>query len=295
LEELAAQNEATPELPDQDAFEQEMQAREAAPTPATGRAGPRTRGTATASTNGTTNSTPDGEATGTQTGLMVTAEATQHTFADSTGQETVLDLPEGVRINVAHDHNGDARRPSCAICMGIWEHERQVRQRASANARSTSRQTLEQATTYDMVDSANTTYQIDLPAGSTIITRDNHEHGPHRVPTCALCMAILERERSIRPQSTRSTPTPKSCECGCGGQTRGGRFLPGHDARLYGRIKRYNDWFEENAEKITSGEVSKDAFRDYADLPQSLKDGGTCPSGHGPLVLFGHERVAATS
>lgn len=25
----------------------------------------------------------------------------------------------------------------------------------------------------------------------------------------------------------------KDCECGCKGQTRGGRFLPGHDARLH--------------------------------------------------------------
>lgn len=28
------------------------------------------------------------------------------------------------------------------------------------------------------------------------------------------------------------TPTKTECECGCGGATKGGRFLPGHDAKL---------------------------------------------------------------
>ena len=27
-------------------------------------------------------------------------------------------------------------------------------------------------------------------------------------------------------------PTKTECECGCGGATKGGRFLPGHDAKL---------------------------------------------------------------
>jgi hypothetical protein len=26
------------------------------------------------------------------------------------------------------------------------------------------------------------------------------------------------------------------CLCGCGGHTKGGRFLPGHDARLRGKL-----------------------------------------------------------
>jgi hypothetical protein len=35
------------------------------------------------------------------------------------------------------------------------------------------------------------------------------------------------------PQGTR-----RSCLCGCGETTRGGRFKPGHDARLHGELKR---------------------------------------------------------
>jgi hypothetical protein len=31
---------------------------------------------------------------------------------------------------------------------------------------------------------------------------------------------------------------PRECLCSCGGMTKGGRFLPGHDARLHGELKR---------------------------------------------------------
>ena len=36
----------------------------------------------------------------------------------------------------------------------------------------------------------------------------------------------------------REGRTPRPCLCSCGGTTRGGRFLPGHDARLHGELKR---------------------------------------------------------
>lgn len=39
------------------------------------------------------------------------------------------------------------------------------------------------------------------------------------------------------PQS-RSAKPPRPCACGCGGWTRGGRFIPGHDAKLLGVVKR---------------------------------------------------------
>jgi hypothetical protein len=40
---------------------------------------------------------------------------------------------------------------------------------------------------------------------------------------------------SERPREGR---TPRPCLCSCGGITKGGRFLPGHDARLHGELKR---------------------------------------------------------
>ena len=35
------------------------------------------------------------------------------------------------------------------------------------------------------------------------------------------------------PKSSRKSKPPKPCECGCGGMTKGGRFIPGHDAYLH--------------------------------------------------------------
>ncbi len=43
-------------------------------------------------------------------------------------------------------------------------------------------------------------------------------------------MPRLPRER--KPKAGRP------CACGCADETRGGRFLPGHDARLYGWARR---------------------------------------------------------
>lgn len=43
------------------------------------------------------------------------------------------------------------------------------------------------------------------------------------------------------PKGQRKSKPPKPCECGCNQLTRGGRFIPGHDARLHGwalRVER---------------------------------------------------------
>lgn len=39
-------------------------------------------------------------------------------------------------------------------------------------------------------------------------------------------------KRESKPPKER---TPVACECGCGEMTKGGRFIPGHDARLHSR------------------------------------------------------------
>ena len=51
----------------------------------------------------------------------------------------------------------------------------------------------------------------------------------------------------------------RPCLCSCGGTTRGGRFLPGHDARLHGELKR-------NLEKdpLLRNERFTDAQKAYA-------------------------------
>jgi len=35
--------------------------------------------------------------------------------------------------------------------------------------------------------------------------------------------------------------TPKACGCGCGQMTKGGKFIPGHDARVYRAILQHID------------------------------------------------------
>jgi hypothetical protein len=49
-------------------------------------------------------------------------------------------------------------------------------------------------------------------------------------------------ERTSGPRRASSGPRegrqPRPCLCSCGETTRGGRFKPGHDARLHGELKR---------------------------------------------------------
>lgn len=40
------------------------------------------------------------------------------------------------------------------------------------------------------------------------------------------------------PRLPRKSKGGQPCFCGCGGTTRGGRFMPGHDAVLYGLVRR---------------------------------------------------------
>jgi hypothetical protein len=46
------------------------------------------------------------------------------------------------------------------------------------------------------------------------------------------------KKTAAEVKATKNGPAkaPKSCECGCGGQTKGGRFLIGHDAKLKSRL-----------------------------------------------------------
>jgi hypothetical protein len=56
--------------------------------------------------------------------------------------------------------------------------------------------------------------------------------------SCARRISTAHHESPARQaiKEARATITPRKaardCECACGGQTRGGRFMPGHDAKL---------------------------------------------------------------
>lgn len=62
-------------------------------------------------------------------------------------------------------------------------------------------------------------------------------------------VASVRRERAAQSEGTtiglpplprlpKNRSQPRPCLCGCGSTTRGGRFMPGHDARLYGFARR---------------------------------------------------------
>lgn len=54
---------------------------------------------------------------------------------------------------------------------------------------------------------------------------------PERVHPLNAKLTMRGKERKVPKNKD-----PQNCVCGCGGLTKGGRFIPGHDARLKGRI-----------------------------------------------------------
>jgi hypothetical protein len=50
---------------------------------------------------------------------------------------------------------------------------------------------------------------------------------------------MAKRKTAKQAVTVATTPkrgVPRPCECGCGGMTEGGRFRPGHDAKLASRL-----------------------------------------------------------
>ena len=68
-----------------------------------------------------------------------------------------------------------------------------------------------------------------------ISLQDARELGRDRGPADTSEASDGPRRASSGPREGR---TPRPCLCSCGGTTRGGRFLPGHDAKLHGELKR---------------------------------------------------------
>ena len=53
--------------------------------------------------------------------------------------------------------------------------------------------------------------------------------------------------RAAKASNGKAKAEPKACACGCGELTRGGDFLPGHDARYRGRMLKAIDAGDESA------------------------------------------------
>lgn len=78
-------------------------------------------------------------------------------------------------------------------------------------------------------------YRGPSPATAAQVAEATERAAAHR--------AAAEAARADRPKparverAPRAAKEPKECLCGCGGMTKGGRFLPGHDARYHARMK----------------------------------------------------------
>ena len=60
------------------------------------------------------------------------------------------------------------------------------------------------------------------------------------VPDVPIDVTVPKAKKEAKPkkETAKTSPKerePKACECGCGDLTKGGRFIPGHDARLHSR------------------------------------------------------------
>lgn len=61
----------------------------------------------------------------------------------------------------------------------------------------------------------------------------------------------ITRKKAIRSTDGKPKATPRECTCGCGGTTKGGKFLPGHDARFKGALlKRVEDGDEAAVDEL---------------------------------------------
>lgn len=66
--------------------------------------------------------------------------------------------------------------------------------------------------------------------------------------------------REAKGATAKRASQPRACACGCGGQTSGGTFLPGHDAKLKSRLLALID------EGGPEGEAAREELRKYPRL-----------------------------
>lgn len=222
-------------------------------------------------------------------------EDTLFPYEASNGETVQLNIPAGQRVREhAHQPTGIG---VCALCKAMRAYETAI---APIRVRTLDADEefsfelpnpafeSEQETTED--NSPTLAFESTIPAGSKckLLNSDNsaHEHkAMPRTPSCAFCMVMNEASRSIQPvrsstprSSSGTTSEPRECRCMCGGMTKGGRYLPGHDARLAGRVRRFQEYLEENREALASGEVTSEQFPEFAQIPEDIRANAADPS-----------------
>ena len=91
-------------------------------------------------------------------------------------------------------------------------------------------------------------------------------------------MAAEEERKDQAEAKAKAKPkkAPKDCRCECGGQTKGGDFLPGHDAKLK---SRHLEVLRDPSQKPEDRQAAKDAL--LAFRTETGKDGWLRPEDEG--------------
>lgn len=77
-------------------------------------------------------------------------------------------------------------------------------------------------------------YETDMPAAGLTEKQEAALREAKAAPVTKPAARPARAERPAR-ETTPGQRSPRDCECGCGAQTKGGRFIPGHDAKLHAR------------------------------------------------------------
>lgn len=72
---------------------------------------------------------------------------------------------------------------------------------------------------------------------------------------------------------------PRSCECGCGEQTKGGRFRPGHDSRVHGKKHQDRARAEKIAAPLSTSKIEWPAGRTRDGISAGMLVEGLMPLG----------------
>ena len=100
-----------------------------------------------------------------------------------------------------------------------------------------------------VVEATDTPVEAPAPAPATTMAKLKAKSAELKLTKTGMpALPKMPRVRKPKPA--------QDCACGCGNQTKGGRFIPGHDARLHGwalRVERGICTLEQVAELAGQG------------------------------------------
>lgn len=74
-------------------------------------------------------------------------------------------------------------------------------------------------------------------AGLTAAQEKKLREGGINEVKAAAAADVAAAEAAPSPAPAKAPKDPRACECGCGENTKGGRYRPGHDAKHHARLK----------------------------------------------------------